>query len=268
MPSTRIHVILDRSGSMESCLNDTIGGFNSFLRQQKNITSDSAYLSLYQFNNNYEIIYQDKNINEVPDLTIDTFIPNGQTALLDAIGKTINSVNEYSYTTEDTVIIVIITDGEENSSCYFEKNIINKMIEEKKQKGWQFVFLGANQDAIEEGAKLGIGANSSLSYAVEDSQEAFQSISQAISRVRSVPPQTPQRNIHFTPQERALSMNSTVMRNRNRDRLTPPGSPRGQDDGFITPPHRIISQTPSRPRRNRLQRQMDDEWQTADIDSE
>ncbi len=153
--STRIFVVLDKSGSMEECRSDTIGGFNSFIRKQKKLNADSAFLSLYQFDHEYFITYQNVPIEQVPELTFETFEPSGQTALLDAIGKTITNVE---HQTDDSIIIVIITDGEENSSnTYRSKEQINQMIKQKQDLGWEFVFLGANQDAIQSAGQLGIG---------------------------------------------------------------------------------------------------------------
>jgi len=129
------------------------------------------------------------------------FQPNGQTALLDAIGKTINSIESNE---DNKVIVVIITDGEENSSIEFNKQKINEMISEKKEKGWEFVFLGANQDAIQEAGKLGIGADSSLTYSTDVAKQAFTSLSCAISRSRSTPQK--EAKILFTPEERTKSV--------------------------------------------------------------
>lgn len=199
MTTTKIFVILDRSGSMECCRSDTIGGFNSFVRQQKELKADNAFLSFYQFDNDYSIIYENKKIEEVEPLTDATFVPRGGTALLDAIGRTVNGITAND---GENVIVVIITDGEENSSREFNKTTVNQLIGQKKEKGWEFIFLGANQDAIKEAAVLGINSNSSLTYATEAAQEAFTSVSSAISRSRS----TPMKNISFTPEERQKSM--------------------------------------------------------------
>lgn len=202
MTTTKIFVILDRSGSMESCRSDTIGGFNSFVRQQKELKADNAFLSFYQFDNDYSIIYENKKIEEVEPLTDATFVPRGGTALLDAIGRTVNGITAND---GENVIVVIITDGEENSSREFNKTTVNQLISQKKEKGWEFIFLGANQDAIKEAAVLGINSNSSLTYSTEAAQEAFTSVSSAISRSRSTPMKE-QKNISFTPEERQKSM--------------------------------------------------------------
>lgn len=198
MTTTKIYVILDKSGSMEECRNDTIEGFNSFVKKQREDNSGEVLLSLIQFDNKYEINYENRNINDVEDLNLETFQPNGTTALFDAIGRTINEIQQWI---GEKIIVVIITDGEENSSVKYGKNEVNEMISERKSKGWEFVFLGANQDAIKEAEKIGIGADSALTYSTDAFIEAFDSLSGAISRSRS----TPMRSISFTPDERERS---------------------------------------------------------------
>lgn len=199
MSTTKIYVILDKSGSMEECRNDTIGGFNSFVRKQREEKTDIVLLSLIQFDHEYQIIYENKNINDVENLTTKTFEPRGTTALLDAIGRTINDIQQWD---GENIIVVIITDGEENESKRFKKDQINQMIKEKKEKGWEFVFLGANQDAIKEAENLGIGSNSALTYSTDACIEAFDSLSEAISRSR----ETPMKALSFTPEERIKSV--------------------------------------------------------------
>jgi len=204
MATTKIYVILDKSGSMENCRTDTIDGFNLFVSKQMEEKSDSAYLSLILFSNIYEIHYESKRLEDVPKLTWQTFVPYGTTALLDAIGRTVNEIQQWE---GENIILVIITDGEENSSSRYSKSQVNDLIGEKKAKGWEFVFLGANQDAIQEAGKLGIGCDSALTFSTSESKVAFDCLSEAITRSRSTP-MGGSRNIHFTPQERTLSIDS------------------------------------------------------------
>jgi len=201
MSKTSIYVILDRSGSMESCRADTIGGFNTFIKKQKELKADTAFLSLYLFDHIYEISFENKKIDQVEPLSYETFEPRGQTALLDAIGKTITSIKD----DDSNVIIVIITDGEENSSREFSKTKINELISQKKEKGWEFVFLGANQDAIQEASKLGICGTAALTYSTNHSSEAFTCLSGAISRSRSTPMKN-DKKIEFTDEERLSAL--------------------------------------------------------------
>jgi len=166
---TQIGIVLDRSGSMGSIASDTIGGFNQFIKEQKETEGDVT-LTLVQFDDQYEILKDMEPIASVADLDGTTYVPRGGTALLDAIGKTINRVeHQISELSEDNkpnkVIFVIITDGEENTSREFSKDNIFEMIRRhESENNWQFVFIGANQDAIAEAGGMGIRAASSLSY--------------------------------------------------------------------------------------------------------
>jgi len=204
MTTTKIYVVLDKSGSMENCREDTIGGYNSFVKNQRDLKADNAILSLFQFDNEYEMIYIDKKIEDVPLLDHQTFIPGGTTALLDAIGRTISNVIKEE---KDSIIFVILTDGEENSSKEFSRSKINDLIKNKKEEGWEFIFLGANQDAIQEASRLGIGADASLTFSTNEgcTNNAFNSLSDAISRSRSTPIKK-EKKIHFTPEERTKSL--------------------------------------------------------------
>jgi Mg-chelatase subunit ChlD len=167
-----ITVILDRSGSMEGIREDTIGGFNSFLREQK-AQPGQATLTLVQFDTQdpYEVIQHFRPIGDVPDLSTDTYTPRGGTPLLDALGKGIHDMDESVKKLEDDqrpdrVIMVVVTDGQENSSREYKKSDIEKLVKEKSEKaGWQFVFLSADLAAMEEARDLGIPADSSLYYA-------------------------------------------------------------------------------------------------------
>jgi len=167
---TDITIVLDRSGSMQAVADDTIGGFNRFLLDQKQAPGDGV-LTLVQFDHEYEFVHKAKPLAEVPALSRQTFVPRGQTALLDAIGRTLNDTFDRLAKTDesqlpDSVIFVILTDGHENASREFSRETVFKQITERQEKQrWRFVFLGANQDAIETGERLGIDRRSSLSYA-------------------------------------------------------------------------------------------------------
>jgi uncharacterized protein YegL len=155
---TEIVFILDKSGSMNSIKTDTIGGFNSFIAEQKKIEGD-ANVTLILFDNKVSVAYEGKDINEVEDLTEKTFVPSGLTAMLDAIGLGIDGLNKrLSEQKEqpDNVIFAIMTDGFENASIEYRKDIVKTKIENmQKEKDFQFIFLGANIDAV--GTAQGIG---------------------------------------------------------------------------------------------------------------
>lgn len=147
-----ITFILDRSGSMYDCVNDTIGGYNAFVKKQKD-TPGKCLLTTVQFDDVCEFINEAININEVEELTGEVYFPRNTTSLNDAIGKSIlKAGNRFSYMKEEDrpgkVLFVIITDGWENSSKEFTSDQIKEMVKEQEDKyDWDFVFMGANIDA-------------------------------------------------------------------------------------------------------------------------
>ncbi len=188
---TDITVILDRSGSMESVKSDTIGGFNNFLAEQQKVEGEAA-ISLVQFDDQYEVVYSDKDIQTADRLTQETFQPRGMTALYDAVGRTVNSVGQRLAALDeaerpDSVVFVILTDGFENASKEFSATKINEMISHQRDVyNWQFIFIGANQDAILSAEAIGISANAALTYAANTigTQEAFASVAQNVAGYR------------------------------------------------------------------------------------
>ncbi len=164
--------ILDRSGSMETCRDDTIGGFNAFLREQKAL---GGTLTLIQFDHEYLVSYANKPIQVVEPLSHDTFVPRGSTALLDTIGKTIKN------TSSNAPTVVILTDGHENSSHEYTKAHVKDLIEQKIKDGWTFVYLGANQDAFAEAGSIGIAPSATMNYDVRYTPDAFRTLSAAMS---------------------------------------------------------------------------------------
>jgi uncharacterized protein YegL len=161
--------ILDRSGSMESIRMDSIGGFNTFLDEQKAIKGEAS-LTLVLFDDKYEIVHDNINIQDVPPLDATVFVPRGWTALLDAIGKTVTTVGERLAKTDealrpDKVIVVILTDGYENQSTEYNSEQIKEMIKHQQEKySWEFIYLGANQDAFAVGGSLGIKGCNTCSF--------------------------------------------------------------------------------------------------------
>lgn len=167
---THITVILDRSGSMASIYDDTIGGFNNFLKQQQK-EPGTATLTLVQFDsqNPYEVIHHGKPIGEVPELTRATYVPRASTPLLDAVGLAIadldKSLGEFKVKEHPgKVIIVVVTDGRENASQKYNKDAVRKLIQEKSKKGWQFVFLSADLDSMRDARGVGIQDNASMAF--------------------------------------------------------------------------------------------------------
>lgn len=160
---THITVLLDRTGSMESIRDDTIGGFNSFLKTQK-AEPGSATMTLVQFDTQdpYEVLHRFSPIELVPELTRESYVPRAATPLLDALGRCINDLEASLAALKpdnrpSKTIITVVTDGQENSSQEFSKARITKMIREKtEEKEWQFVFLSADLAAFHDATELGM----------------------------------------------------------------------------------------------------------------
>lgn len=179
---TQIVMVLDRSGSMDTISKATVEGINSFIKEQK-AAEGEAYMTLVQFDNEYQVDYKEKPLNEVENLINGkTFIPRATTALYDAIGRTINELS-----TADDVIFVIVTDGAENASKEFSREQVFEKIEAKKKEGWNFLFLAANQDAMKTGGSLGIAANNSMTFNANDAsvENMYMNFSSKISNYRS-----------------------------------------------------------------------------------
>lgn len=189
--TTLIAVVLDRSGSMSSCRDDTIGGFNTFLSEQRKQPGE-ALITLTQFDDVYDIVYSKQNIKHTADLTEATYVPRGNTALLDAIGRTINDVGAQLKALPESerpskVIFVIITDGQENASREYNRQRIMDMITHQRDKyNWEFVYLGANQDAITVATNYGILATNAVGYTSsgKGTRSAFSAASKSMSNYR------------------------------------------------------------------------------------
>lgn len=166
---TLIVCVLDRSGSMGSIIEDAIGGFNEFIREQKKL-EDEATMTVALFDDKYELLYNNIPIPEVPEFTRETWSPRGMTALYDAIGKTINDVKHANSKLDksdrpDKTLFCIITDGLENTSKEFKSGMVRTMIEEcEKKLGWSFVYLAANQDAFNVGTSFGISTGNTFNF--------------------------------------------------------------------------------------------------------
>ena len=157
--------LLDCSGSMESCWDDTIGGYNALVKEQ---AAFGGTMTLVQFDHEYTVTYNQRPIGEVEPLTRETYKPRGSTALLDAIGRTIKAWSGASPPT-----IIILTDGLENASNKYTKAHIKDLIFERQKDGWQFVYLGANQDAFAEAGSMGIAPGCTMNYDATRTPEAF-----------------------------------------------------------------------------------------------
>lgn len=166
---TELVFILDRSGSMSGLETDTIGGFNSLIEKQKKIEGE-ALVSTILFDNVSEVIHDRVNIQNINPLTDKDYTVRGCTALLDAIGGAIHHIgNVHKYARQEDIpehtLFVITTDGYENASHTYSSARVKKMIEHEKEKyGWEFLFLGANIDAVETASTFGIAADRAVTY--------------------------------------------------------------------------------------------------------
>jgi uncharacterized protein YegL len=166
---TELVFILDRSGSMSGLESDTIGGYNAMLEKQKKEPGE-AIITTVLFDDSYELLHDRINLRGLAPITDKEYFVRGCTALLDAVGKTINKIaNVQKHTAEDEraehVLFVITTDGMENASREFNYEKIKQMIEHQKSKyGWEFIFLGANIDAIETAERFGIDKDRATNY--------------------------------------------------------------------------------------------------------
>lgn len=167
MKSTEIIFVIDKSGSMSRLTNDTIEGFNGFVESQKDDTKTT--LTTVLFDTSWKTLHDGIDVYEISPMTNKDYIAGGGTAMLDAIGDTINRVqdrhDELGAEKPEKVLFVITTDGEENASRKFTKAQIEKMIKHQTNgHGWEFMFLGANMDAVKEAASIGISNDRSISY--------------------------------------------------------------------------------------------------------
>lgn len=167
MKHTEIVFVIDKSGSMSRLTNDTIEGFNGFVESQKDDTKTT--LTTVLFDTTWKILHDGVDVYEVEPMTTKDYMAYGGTAMLDAIGEIINRVqdrhDELGEDKPDNVLFVITTDGEENSSHKFTKPQIEKMIKHQTNgHGWEFMFLGANMDAVKEATSIGINSTRAVSY--------------------------------------------------------------------------------------------------------
>jgi len=187
---THIVVVLDKSWSMAGLTQSTIAGFNGFMKEQKNVMN-KATVSLMQFAGDQNWSYEMMPVKETVEINTESYVTNGDsTALCDSIAKAVHRTEDKIKTMElapNNVVVVIITDGQENSSQEFKKEHISKIIEAHEDEGWDFVFLGANQDAISEGGSIGVRASNSMTYgASSDGVEAmYASVSKSLTSYRS-----------------------------------------------------------------------------------
>ena len=192
---TELVFILDRSGSMGGLESDTVGGFNAMIEKQKK-QDGTCYVSTVLFDNESEVLHDRARLSDVPKMTEKDYTVRGCTALIDAIGGAIRHIgNIHKYARPEDVpehtMFVITTDGLENASRRYSSEEVKWMIERQKEKyGWEFLFIGANIDAVETAARYGIGRDRAVNYHADGqgTQVLYQTVSDAVCAVRANEP--------------------------------------------------------------------------------
>jgi hypothetical protein len=195
---TYLVFVVDRSGSMSGIAKDMIGGFNTFIKAQRDAKLGECKVFFYQFDTDYESVYQDLNLSDVPELTDKTYQPCGGTALYDSLGKTITDIGVRLSALPDfdkpsKVLIVTITDGEDNSRLakvedHYTLDKVKELIKHQSEiYNWDFTYIGANQDAWKVGCAMGIGGNTKLNYTATAQGTAvmFDTLSKGAIKFRS-----------------------------------------------------------------------------------
>lgn len=170
---TELVFILDRSGSMYGLEGDTIGGYNEMLQKQKAVAGE-CQITTVLFDDKYELLHDRIDIKAVSPLTEKHYYVRGATALLDALGKTVKKIDKAQKNSgedypAEKVIFIIITDGQENCSLLYSFEKVKALIENKRRSsGWEFIFLGANIDAVETASRFGIGIDRAADYLADE----------------------------------------------------------------------------------------------------
>lgn len=184
---TRLVFLLDRSGSMQAIKSDVEGGFAAFIEEQRSATGECT-VTLAQFDTAYEVVYRNVPLEEVPALNLQ---PRSSTALLDAMGRLITDVSAELAALPDeerpgTVIVAIMTDGQENASSDWTRPAIKALVQmHTNQSDWQFLYMGADQDAVEVGTGLGVQSHQSLTYSKGKSRDAMAAASVNVRSYRN-----------------------------------------------------------------------------------
>lgn len=189
--TTELVFILDRSGSMAGLESDTIGGFNSMIKKQKS-QDGKCYVSTVLFDDRIEVVHDRVELSSIKKMTENDYYVRGCTALIDAIGSSIRHIaNIHKYARPEDVpentLFVITTDGMENASHQFSSDEVKRMIEKEKAKyGWEFIFIGANIDAVETAKQFGINSDRAVNYHADSkgTKVLYEAVSDAVCNVR------------------------------------------------------------------------------------
>lgn len=169
-----IKILVDHSGSMASCRTEAEKAINGFVDERKTYKDAPQKISLDEFDDEYSAVYDFTDLNIVPKYTL---IPKGMTALYDSIARAMKSLEDYKSDKDRERFLIIMTDGYENRSVEHTKESIKKLLEEKQDKGWHVIYLGANQDAVKVAGTMGINPNMSMTYDITRSGSAIKGTS-------------------------------------------------------------------------------------------
>lgn len=188
---TELVFILDKSGSMHGLEDDTIGGFNSMISKQKAMDG-TCLVSCVLFDNNSDVVFDREDIGSIPEMTRKDYVPGGCTALIDALGGAIKHIgNIHKYIREEDVpehtIFVIVTDGMENASFKYTSSKVKRMVKKaQKERGWEFIYLAANIDAVKTGAVMGIHEDRAVNYKANSkgTHDLYEAVGSALGDIR------------------------------------------------------------------------------------
>ncbi len=202
-----VHVLLDRSGSMESCRDKTIGAFNEYVHSLKVQSQAGTRLSLTTFDTeSTDLVFDTLRAEDTPKLTRKTFVPRGGTPLFDAVSAVVSRIDKVTLLPDERVVLAILTDGEENSSREMTADAVRKLLIDRQERcNWLLQYLGANQSAWDAGARIGIAPDHSIDFAVASVAPAMQSMAKSAGRFRSSAMQVARKSASFTPAERAAA---------------------------------------------------------------
>ena len=189
---TEVVFVLDKSGSMSGLESDTVGGFNSLIKKQKEVKG-KCLVSTVLFNNKFELIYDREDISKIEEMKESDFTVGGSTALMDALGSSIQHIAKiHKYARDEDVpehtIFVIMTDGMENASHMFTDDEVRAMVEHEKEKyNWRFIFLAANIDVVETARRYGFDEDSAASYCCdsEGTQVTYRAVNNVVMNLRN-----------------------------------------------------------------------------------
>jgi hypothetical protein len=202
-----VHVLLDRSGSMEDCRDQTISAFNEYVHSLKVQSQAGTRLSLTTFDTeSTDLVFDTLRVEAVPKLTRETFVPRGGTPLFDAVSAVVTSIDKVTLLPDERVALAILTDGEENSSREMNAAAVNKLLTDRQERcNWLVQYLGANQNTWAAGAQIGIGRDHAIDFATASVAPAMQSLAKSAGRFRSSASHVARKAASFIDAERSAA---------------------------------------------------------------